>query len=93
MDKKQRIDLDRHITGNWGEDFVADDPIVTLRNQRERNIKHLENIGQLSPKCQGCKEHYSTFRATGHLPFAPSHKAADACESGKHPHCTCDWCF
>lgn len=25
--------------------------------------------------------------------FFPSHDASDRCESGKHPHCTCDTCF
>lgn len=25
--------------------------------------------------------------------FHPSHDASERCESGKHPHCTCDTCF
>lgn len=25
--------------------------------------------------------------------FAPRHKPSDRCQSGKHPHCTCDTCF
>jgi hypothetical protein len=25
--------------------------------------------------------------------FAPSHDASQNCQSGKHPHCTCDTCF
>lgn len=31
-------------------------------------------------------------RAAG-TSFHPSHDAMDHCESGKHPHCTCDRCF
>jgi len=25
--------------------------------------------------------------------FCPPHDASEACESGKHSHCTCDYCF
>lgn len=25
--------------------------------------------------------------------FHPAHDASDRCESGKHPHCSCDTCF
>jgi hypothetical protein len=35
--------------------------------------------------CDGEKANGSTF--------FPSHFARDTCESGKHPHCTCDGCF
>ena len=26
-------------------------------------------------------------------PVGPSHDASPYCQSGKHPHCTCDTCF
>lgn len=25
--------------------------------------------------------------------FGPSHAPISNCQSGKRPHCTCDWCF
>lgn len=29
----------------------------------------------------------------GDDPMMPRHNASERCESGKHPHCTCDTCF
>jgi hypothetical protein len=29
----------------------------------------------------------------GDDPMMPRHTPSDRCESGKHPHCTCDTCF
>ena len=37
-------------------------------------------------ECTYCDEH-------GDDPMMPSHMASARCESGKHPHCTCDTCF
>ena len=31
--------------------------------------------------------------ANGDYPMMPRHYASARCESGKHPHCTCDVCF
>jgi len=37
-------------------------------------------------ECRYCDEHrYDSMM--------PSHTALARCESGKHPHCTCDTCF
>ena len=32
------------------------------------------------------------MRAEG-TTFFPSHTPSRNCQSGGHPHCTCDWCF
>lgn len=37
------------------------------------------------PGCSECEE-YSVFGG-------PSHGNSSYCQSGKRPHCTCDWCF
>ncbi len=37
-------------------------------------------------ECKGCD-------AERGLPMAPYHDASAACESGKHPHCSCDFCW
>ena len=29
----------------------------------------------------------------GDDPMMPSHDASPRCESGRHPHCTCDTCY
>lgn len=36
-------------------------------------------------ECAYCDEHRDAF--------APSHDASQNCQSGQHPHCTCDTCF
>lgn len=44
---------------------------------------------QLPPgECAYCDRE----RAAGNT-FFPSHDASEGCQSGKHPHCTCDTCF
>lgn len=40
----------------------------------------------LMTECPFCAQH-------GADPMMPYHDASDRCESGKHPHCTCDTCF
>lgn len=40
----------------------------------------------LIANCPFCAQH-------GADPMMPYHDASDRCESGKHPHCTCDTCF
>ena len=57
-------------------------------------IQRLESLGCLDPACPECvRVHYPAVRRTGLLPFAPPHKPSPRCESGQHPHCTCDTCF
>ena len=37
-------------------------------------------------ECKYCDEHRNDS-------MMPSHTASERCESGKHPHCTCDVCY
>lgn len=37
-------------------------------------------------ECRYCDENKG-------VPFTPYHDPSPYCESGKHPHCTCDTCF
>lgn len=57
---------------------------------REEKIARMEADGMLDPSCTGCREFYDHPTVN---PFAPAHKPSPRCESGKHPHCTCDTCF
>jgi hypothetical protein len=59
----------------------------------ERRIRHLVNIGALEPGCPGCESSFAAVRTGDELPFMPHHKPSSMCESGKHPHCSCDTCF
>lgn len=63
---------------------------VVIVDNKEQRLARLEALGSIVPGCPGCQEFYD--HPTGD-PFAPRHKPSDNCESGKHPHCTCDICF
>jgi hypothetical protein len=59
-------------------------------------IKALEMKDYIDPTCASCvREFYPKLERGYKITdiFAPRHKAADSCESGKHNHCTCDVCF
>lgn len=58
--------------------------------------KELERNNELDPTCKTCIEiFYSQINKGKSINsiFAPRHKPSARCESGKHPHCTCDTCF
>jgi len=64
--------------------------------EQKKYMMEMEDAGLLSPECATCNEHFYPAIKRGQKiceVFAPSHKASDKCESGKHPHCTCDTCF
>jgi hypothetical protein len=48
---------------------------------------------RLEPGCTTCDEYREHFERTGSWPSGPRHDAMERCESGKHPHCTCETCF
>lgn len=54
------------------------------RNERmrEARLRYRRPRGE----CAYCDEHRTDS-------MMPSHTASARCESGKHPHCTCDICF
>jgi hypothetical protein len=61
---------------------------------RDEAIARMEKEGQLDPACSFCQsEIYSVTHVMPYNVFCPSHKASSSCQSGKHPHCTCDTCF
>lgn len=79
------------------EDYANTQPLDLLGAHKiQRDL--LEMIGkpmktrrrQKAPEgqCKSCDEE----RARGNK-FHPSHDPSPNCESGKHPHCTCDVCF
>lgn len=52
--------------------------------------------GRIDKDCKMCQEIFIPRILEGaHLTdiFAPRHKPSSRCQSGKHPHCTCDTCF
>lgn len=59
-------------------------------------IQELEDKGKLDPSCGTCRKYFypklEEGKSIGDI-FAPQHKASERCQSGKHPHCTCDTCF
>jgi hypothetical protein len=57
------------------------------RQSTDEMIKrHRERHRRPPGECKYCDEY-------GDEPMMPSHEASQYCESGKHPHCTCDVCF
>jgi hypothetical protein len=61
---------------------------------REEMIARWEQAGILDPSCLTCQGDF--YAVTDKRPadiHAPRHKASPGCESGKHPHCTCDVCW
>ena len=68
--------------------------MTLTREDIDATIQRLEAMGCLDPACSTCvRVHYPAVRRTGLLPFAPPHQPSPRCESGQHPHCTCDTCF
>lgn len=64
----------------------------TMEETREEQIARWERNGHLDQDCKGCAEFYSNPGMPSEV-WAPRHKASPRCQSGKHPHCTCDTCF
>lgn len=58
---------------------------------RADQIARLEQTGSIVRDCPGCKRVYEAENPVDVC--APHHKASPRCESGGHPHCTCDVCF
>ena len=63
-----------------------------VEETREEMITRWEKQGRLDPNCTLCKEFYD-YDGRPCSVFAPNHQPSINCESGKHPHCTCDICF
>lgn len=57
------------------------------------NLARLVRMGVVDPECPGCADTIAGVREGRWRPVGPGHKPSPACESGKHPHCSCDRCF
>ena len=63
------------------EDEIDGVPISHIQRMLEHGLKNRREEG-----CAYCETHKNDH-------MMPPHKASDHCESGKHPHCTCDICY
>jgi hypothetical protein len=62
----------------------------------EEHITRLELMGIVDRNCITCQKNFIMPLKEGVLMasiYMPAHKPSPRCESGKHPHCTCDICF
>lgn len=58
------------------------------RNVRELRSRLPRRQHAPEGECKICDAHRQRLTE-----MCPSHDASHHCESGKRPHCTCDWCF
>lgn len=59
-------------------------------------ILELMALGKYDPNCETCEKYALPALMAGKKIFnifMPPHQAKLNCESGKHPHCSCDICF
>jgi hypothetical protein len=56
MDARQRADLDRYITGNYGEDQITDDEDTCIECGLEHDACqcHCWHCGELDCECKTC---------------------------------------
>lgn len=69
--------------------FVGDEFLMTNRIPFPNTTPKVkgEKRYRLAPgECSYCDEHKNDG-------MMPPHDASSACESGSHPHCTCDACY
>jgi hypothetical protein len=86
MDRRERADLDRHITGNWGEDQFPE--------EYDRGTGCIDGM-----KCPNCGEHrsfqiaieaWTDVTPKGSKGIVPV--VADLCEWGDNSKCRCPMC-
>ena len=63
------------------------------RETRNEQVARWEAEGRLDRSCAFCQREWYASPKMPEDVFAPGHKPSPRCESGKHPHCTCDTCF
>lgn len=51
-------------------------------------VKIAKTIENERASCSECKRIHDSGES-----LAPTHRASSRCQSGGHPHCTCDTCF
>jgi hypothetical protein len=59
----------------------------------DEQVRRYQELGMLETGCPRCEKNKKVILLGGSMPFGPSHKASRGCQSGSHPHCTCDTCF
>ncbi len=72
------------MAGAWGNDMDLERDDEEASRQRPPHRRHKAPVGE----CKYCDDERSR-----NADFHPPHDASPRCESGKHPHCTCDTCF
>lgn len=82
---KRRAERDARIAKSVADAYArqAALPALTPEQHAERE-RNLEPVGE----CVGCDR----IRETNERHF-PRHTPSARCESGSHPHCTCDTCW
>jgi hypothetical protein len=63
-----------------------------IERQRAQQIERMTASGAIDPECEYCQKNIMAYEAPASV-MAPRHNASPRCESGGHPHCTCDTCF
>jgi hypothetical protein len=64
----------------------------TAETLRAAVIAAMEKQGAISPGCRECQQAFYAHQDPSNA-FYPRHTPMVSCQSGKHPHCTCDTCF
>lgn len=64
----------------------------TTATLRAAVLAAMERQGAIDPNCKECQEAFYKS-STPESAFYPRHTAMVSCQSGRHPHCTCDTCF
>lgn len=72
----------------WYDDYTEQDEV---NDAISLAVQNMENLNVIVRNCLGCKPWYRADNPD-HV-FAPRHNALPSCQSGRHPHCTCDICF
>ena len=50
-----------------------------------------EKSSRIFKDCPGCQIYYESDNPQ--FVLTPRHSNSDYCQSGRLPHCSCDWCF
>jgi len=65
----------------------------TTTPTREQTLERMQATGAYDPDCRACQRYFGESTTHPFYIIAPRHTASPRCESGGHPHCTCDPCF
>lgn len=77
VERSANLSPDKDLQGGAGENASLSGKENSASSPHRR---------RLIEGCAFCRQH-------GGFQMMPWHDASSRCESGKHPHCTCDTCF